>query len=709
MENIIVTFVKSTACGFLLAFGLAMSAQASVIADFQVDYVFTHEDGKTRVEASADGWDYMWNENGAIGTATNYASLVQDDDWWSDPYCATATFPCPWPAYVLNIGPTGGHPGAGTGQGYDPEYFAITAYTVQAGEAGLVSITDSSFGVGSVDSNGVDFRVYVNDTLKTSFVQAGGAAASGFDAALGYLNVGDTVYVAAGPNGNLNNDSFTLSYKLESSPVPEWSMGEPMVFYWSVPAATDANFQQAVDGGYNMFWHWDNPNVPVADLARMEQYDLRPFIRSEGLLSPSAGALDDPVKLAQLNALIDTYKECPNAYAYFITDEPNAADFPYIARMVAHIRARDPNHLAYVNLLGSASPEQLGVADFETYINQYVSTVHPQVLSYDYYGLTVAGDGNRHLGNLGVVANAAKNAGIPFVNLVQNCAWGSWLRKPTADEMRFLTTSTLAYGAAGIGYFNYYTDDPAGGGVYDKVAEMTTDVYDWVTSLNEEFKNVATQYQGLEWLGTYLRGYSTLPPGTTQLAMTGVPFNVNLSNTMTYTDGDPLEGLLFGFFDTDGTSMGDATFAYIANLDYSTGVSYILTGPGDLSVFDASTGVWTAMGSDQITLNLEAGGGRLVGLTSLISDIPGDANYDHKVDATDAAILAENWLYGVDGLNQATWAMGDFNGDHKVDDIDATILAANWHTSVSVSVPEPSAAFGLLCLAFVMLAAIHRQ
>ena len=441
------------------------------------------------------------------------------------------------------------------------------------------------------------------------------------------------------------------------SSVP-WSMGEPMIFWWGAPGETAANFQIAEDGNYNTFFIYDTTTVPTADIAAMASYGQRPILRSATLLGYDAGALDDPVKLAQLNTLIDTYKECSNAYAYHLGDEPSAADFPYIARMMTYVRARDPDHLPYVNLLAPscADTEQLGCADYATYLQQYVDTVHPTVLSYDYYGLTETGDAPHHLHNLGVIANAAKDAGIPFINVVQNCKHDtcSWLRKPTASEMRFLTTSTLAYGASGIAYFAWSTSEVDGegnalGGVYDVGNEETTDVYDWVTPLNEEFKNVAAQYQGLEWLGTYLRGYSTLPPGTTQLAMTGVPFNVNLSNTETYTSGDPLEGLLFGFFDTDGTEMGDATFVYIANLDYSTGVSYTLTGPGgDLSVFDATNNVWTDMESSQITLNLVAGGGVFVGLTSMVPYIPSP-------------------------------------------------------------VPEPPLAIGLLCLAFAMLAAIRRR
>ncbi len=70
---------------------------------------------------------------------------------------------------------------------------------------------------------------------------------------------------------------------------------------------------------------------------------------------------------------------------------------------------------------------------------------------------------------------------------------------------------------------------------------------------------------------------------------------------------------------------------------------------------------------------------------------PGDANKDGKVDSTDAALMAANWLN-----SDATWGMGDFNDDGVVNDLDAAILAANWYMGVSrsgsagdASVPEP--------------------
>ena len=68
--------------------------------------------------------------------------------------------------------------------------------------------------------------------------------------------------------------------------------------------------------------------------------------------------------------------------------------------------------------------------------------------------------------------------------------------------------------------------------------------------------------------------------------------------------------------------------------------------------------------------------------------IPGDANWDGKVDAADAAILAANWQT----IGDASWEMGDFNNDGNVDDADATLMAANWQSGVTAeaSVPEPA-------------------
>ncbi|HBO44172.1 MAG TPA: hypothetical protein DD670_09615 [Planctomycetaceae bacterium] len=79
---------------------------------------------------------------------------------------------------------------------------------------------------------------------------------------------------------------------------------------------------------------------------------------------------------------------------------------------------------------------------------------------------------------------------------------------------------------------------------------------------------------------------------------------------------------------------------------------------------------------------------------TLMPAVPGDANYDGKVDDADGAIMAQNW-----GQTVATWAMGDFDLDGVISSKDAAILAANWGygaTSEASSIPEPSLACLLL-------------
>lgn len=53
--------------------------------------------------------------------------------------------------------------------------------------------------------------------------------------------------------------------------------------------------------------------------------------------------------------------------------------------------------------------------------------------------------------------------------------------------------------------------------------------------------------------------------------------------------------------------------------------------------------------------------------------IPGDANYDGRVDLVDLITLARNW-----GGPPSCWPWGDFNTDKVVDLADLTLLARNW-------------------------------
>jgi hypothetical protein len=287
--------------------------------------------------------------------------------------------------------------------------------------------------------------------------------------------------------------------------------------------------------------------------------------------------------------------------------------------------------VAFINLQPNyASGAQLGANSYSDYLGQFKSIVRPSLYGYDHYHYYTTCDGAGYLQNLALVAQTAKQAGVPFINGVQACSWDTTTtRVPNPAETKFLIFSTLAYGAQGISYFQYTEADPPQIGGIVKRDGTPMPVYSTIVDGNHAFVNIATQYQSLNWIGTYLKGYSTTeerpsasskyhgPPGTATLPNNS-PFTISNAPEISYSNGDPLKGALLGFFGRDGTSLSDATFVLVQNMDYSSDKTFILNGPGSLSIYDHFLDRWVAMNSNQVSLDLEAGGGVLVGLTSAI-------------------------------------------------------------------------------------------
>ena len=410
--------------------------------------------------------------------------------------------------------------------------------------------------------------------------------------------------------------SLTLTPRQATS---AWTIGDPIVTYWAGPGydgsvpLTDAVAEQMVDVGMNVVWAASEAEVDLAG-----QHGLRALYQNRAVLLPEN--LDDPMMRAALDATVDGLRNNPALYGYHVRDEPSAAEFSGLGQLVDYLRERDPDHLARINLfpIGPA-PATLGAPNYDTYVNQFVSTVQPALLSYDHYSFTTTGDEGGYLQNLGIISQKAKSAGIPFMNIVQAAGWGN-MRIPTNNEERFLAYTTLAYGAQGICYYTWSTwapDPEIQGGI---VNSDGTPNYSTIKSTNQEFVAIAKQYQPLNSIGTYLKGYSSghLPPGTTLLPGDS-PFDItSVSNNRTYNHWDPLKGVLLGLFDEDGATVADATYALLVNLDYTASKTYTVTGSENLSVFDATTGVWTATGHNYATLDLLPGGGKLVGFTSVV-------------------------------------------------------------------------------------------
>ena len=384
-----------------------------------------------------------------------------------------------------------------------------------------------------------------------------------------------------------------------------WQVGTPIVTYYAGPDLNEAAARQMAEGHWNLVW------CNEKQLDTVHQYGLRGQL-TDGLLAPQS--LDDPAQREQLDALIERVREHPALYSYYIIDEPNAAAFPALGRLVAYLRERDPAHFAYINLFPTyANNEQLGtqgdtVTAYREHLRQYVEIVQPDLISYDHYHFTAKGDGGQYFLNLGMIRQAALEAELPFLNIVQGSTWDPAMRAPNGDELRWLAYTSLAYGAQGLSYFVYSHPPfykPGGGQMADPEGHPT-ELYFPAKSINREFAAVAAELQPLRSLGAYHLGM--IPEGGEELPAEA-PFRLEPPvPTQEYQSPQPLQGMLLGFFG----APGHPTHVVVVNLDYQQEVSTTVVGPGPLHVFHPGTGAWPPTGGHRAELRLPPGGGKLL-------------------------------------------------------------------------------------------------
>lgn len=383
-----------------------------------------------------------------------------------------------------------------------------------------------------------------------------------------------------------------------------WTIGTPIVTYWCGPALNDRSATQMADGGFNVVWCGEK------DLETAQRHGLRGQLQ-DGLLTPAS--LDDANQRQKLDALIERVRRHPALYAYFITDEPSAAQFPALGRLVAYLRERDPEHMAYINLFPTyANNEQLGtkgdtVTAYRQHLREYVAAVKPDLISYDHYQFAVEGDQGQYFLNLGLIRRAAIEARRPFLNIVQACSWTPSMRVPTGDEMRYLIYTTLAYGGQGISYYIYTCAGHTGG--IANADGSPTPLFEALKTLNREFVAIARELQPLRSVGAYHAGM--VPQGAEALPKDAP---VSIEPALPSSTPKPRErvtGALLGYF-TSSANEANPTHVVIVNLDYKSEQTFTLRHPGKMELFDANTGRWSAQEGAKI--RLQGGAGKLLRL-----------------------------------------------------------------------------------------------
>jgi hypothetical protein len=411
----------------------------------------------------------------------------------------------------------------------------------------------------------------------------------------------------------------------------KWQQKEFIVTMWCPPPATEENMAILARDHYTLTGvgtEGDRMNSGanlVAQLDIAQKHGIKALVFNPLLHFSS---LDDPTKKAELDALIDLVKNHPAMDGYHITDEPSATTFPNWKRIVNYLKERDPDHLAYINLFPTyANQQQLGVNLVEVptgplgypdnfagigannktvefyneHLRQYIEQIKPEIISYDHYHFLNNGvDGQQYFLNLALIRNAALKTNVPFLNIVQACTIEKSWRLVNAEEMRWLTFTTMAYGGRGLSWFLYW-GPVSYGGMYQEGKRMP--LADFGAEINKDIAVIGPELLKLESTDVYQ---------TAPLPLGAVAFPEN--SPAQITEGDFILGL---FKEKDKVNA-----FMVVNRDYKNKATAEVTlnfGNGKLWVFSRTKSKWGKLqavkNGTTINVPLNPGDGQLYKVT----------------------------------------------------------------------------------------------
>lgn len=160
----------------------------------------------------------------------------------------------------------------------------------------------------------------------------------------------------------------------------------------------------------------------------------------------------------RVTELIHEVRKHPAVYGYYLRDEPPSSFFPGLATVGSVVKELHPGVWPYINLFPNyADASQLGTKTYDEYLEKFIETCKPPVLSYDHYALFEGGAmRGEYFANLESVRRAAIKHKLPFWQIVASLGCLNY-REPSMTDMRYQVFTSLAYGARGLAYFKYFT------------------------------------------------------------------------------------------------------------------------------------------------------------------------------------------------------------------------------------------------------------
>jgi hypothetical protein len=392
---------------------------------------------------------------------------------------------------------------------------------------------------------------------------------------------------------------------------------------WGTPASSLREVYTNTAGSYDAVWQL-LADAHLNFMISLEEWSSPLWTLDSASSAYKAGmklwyncsALDAGGAAERINSILESgYAEVLDTV--YLKDEPTYSDFAELKNLSDGIRAgvsERGNGLSYfANLLPTYASGNLIANNYRKYVQDYIATVKPDVLMFDYYPFASGDTLRSMLVNNAIALQEANAAGIPLYTFVQSSGMSGGT-EPTEEQLRLNVNLNLATGSKGIAYFTVCeTYENWGFTPAVTAAGETTALYDKIKSVNEGVLAMKGVYLEYTCRGIMADGYSGLARDFKKNDCGD--FLLSSFGELTGCEAAGSGKFIIGCFENDA---GERAY-YVVNMDYKkegtvtlhfadSGVNYTLWGSSGLT--DMGEGVC------DVTLTLAAGDGAFLRLES---------------------------------------------------------------------------------------------
>lgn len=286
---------------------------------------------------------------------------------------------------------------------------------------------------------------------------------------------------------------------------------------------------------------------------------------------------------------------------YYVWDEPFIPNLTQAKELNDLFKEHDPSRLAFTVMLPSYGPYVWSDSTYPGYVNNYLSTINPDVISFNYYpfreNLTSTTLSTNDLWkDFGYIRGKALLSNKPLWYYFQAVSISpDVVSIMNLERIRVQMFAALAYGVKGL---SYYTSHRA---LIDPVTYEKTPMFNDLKALNTEVKNIGNFLLNKQSEKLYHTGVSTLNRARYYLDQ------FSLSTLLNTAPND----LIIGVFGDTGT----AKTLLVTNKSFSAAKTGNITLKSlkKVSEFNKSTGATTLLSNSttSIAISLPPGGAAL--------------------------------------------------------------------------------------------------